>query len=140
MVKQIDESWVLPRSKPITKELLDRAISAEENAALQEHQAQEAWFDRRHNAVMLKLKDGRVFGVEVRHIPSLKNATLKQLSRLRASADGVFLTVDDLDLDLDISVDGLVTRIIEKSPAAIKRSGARLAGQTTSPAKAAASA
>jgi hypothetical protein len=44
------------------------------------------------------------------------------------------------DLDLHISVDGLVTRIMEESPLAIKRSGARLVGLTTSPAKAISSA
>jgi hypothetical protein len=50
----------------------------------------------------------------------------------------VYLIV--VDLDLHISVDGLVTRIMEESPLAIKRSGARLAGLTTSPAKATSSA
>ena len=43
-------------------------------------------------------------------------------------------------LDLHVSVEGLVTRIIEESPMVIRRSGARLAGLTTSPAKAVASA
>jgi hypothetical protein len=50
----------------------------------------------------------------------------------------VYLVVEDLDLH--ISVDGLVTRIMEESPLAIKRSGARLVGLTTSPAKAISSA
>jgi len=50
----------------------------------------------------------------------------------------VYLVVEDLDLH--ISVDGLVTRIMEESPLAIKRSGARLMGLTTSPAKAISSA
>jgi hypothetical protein len=49
----------------------------------------------------------------------------------------VYLVVEELDLH--ISVDGLVTRIMECSPLAIKRSGARLAGRTTSSAKATAS-
>jgi hypothetical protein len=43
-------------------------------------------------------------------------------------------------LDLHINVDGLVTRIMEASPRAIRRSGARLAGLTTSLAKAISSA
>jgi hypothetical protein len=34
MVKQTDEDWGLPRRKPITKEVLDRAIRAEEDARL----------------------------------------------------------------------------------------------------------
>ena len=47
---------------------------------------------------------------------------------------------DGQDPDRHIGVDGLVTRIMEESPLAIKRSGARLAGLATSPAKATSSA
>jgi hypothetical protein len=138
MVKDNDAGWSLPQRKPITKDVLDRAIKAEEDAASREHRAREAWFDRRHGTVMLKLMDGRVFGAEPGFIPSLHNASPKQIGGLRASADGVYIIV--VDLDLHISVDGLVTRIMEESPLAIKRSGARLAGLTTSPAKATSSA
>ena len=61
MVKD-DEGWMLPQRKPVTKDALDRAIITEEEAAPQEHQAREAWFDGQHGTVMLKLTDGRVFG------------------------------------------------------------------------------
>ena len=138
MVKDDDEGWMLPQRKPITKDVLDRAIGAEEKAASQEHQAREAWFDGQHGTVMLKLVDGRVFGAEPGFIPSLQGASPTQLAGLRASDDGVYLVIETLDLH--VSVDGLVTRIMEESPLAIKRSGARLAGLTTSPAKAVASA
>ncbi len=138
MVKDSDADWTLPQRKPITQEVLDRAIDAEEEAASREHQARDAWFDRQHGAVMLKLTDGRIFGAEPSFIPSLHDASPQQLGGLRASDNGVYLVVEDLDLH--ISVDGLVTRIMEESPLAIKRSGARLAGLTTSPAKAASSA
>ena len=121
MVKHNDEEWTLPRRKPITKEALDRAIRAEEDAAAREHQAQKAWFDHGHGAVMLKLTDGRVFGAEPKFIPSLKDASAQQLETLRASDDGVYLVVEDLDLH--ITVDGLVTRIMGELPLAIKRSG-----------------
>ncbi len=137
MVKD-NEGWMLPQRKPITKDMLDRAIGAEEEAASQEHQAREAWFDSQHGTVMLKLTDGRVFGAESDFIPSLQGASPSQLTGLRVSNDGVYLVIETLDLH--ISVDGLVTRIMEASPLAIKRSGARLAGLTTSPAKAVASA
>ena len=137
MVKD-DEGWMLPQRKPITKDMLDRAIGAEEEAASQEHQAREAWFDGQHGTVMLKLTDGRVFGAEPGFIPSLQGAAPTQLAELRASDDGAYLVIETLDLH--ISVDGLVTRIMEESPLTIKRSGARLAGLTTSPAKAVASA
>ena len=138
MVKDNDESWALSRRKAITKEVLDRATRAEQEAAVPEHQAREAWFDGQHGTVMLKLTDGRVFGAEPGFVPSLQGASFKQPSGLQASADGVYLVV--ADLDLHINVDGLVTRIMEKSPLAIKRSGARLAGLATSPTKAQASA
>jgi hypothetical protein len=138
VVKDSDADWTLPQRKPITEEVLDRAIDAEEEAASREHQARDAWFDRQHGAVMLKLTDGRIFGAEPSFIPSLHDASPQQLGSLRASDNGVYLVVEDLDLH--ISVDGLVTRIMEESPLAIKRSGARLAGLTTSPAKAASSA
>jgi len=137
MVKK-DEGWTLPRRKPVTKESLDRAISAEEEAASREHQAQEAWFDCLHGTVMLKLRDGRVFGAEPGFIPLLHGTSPEQLGELQASNDGVYLVV--AGLDLHINVDGLVTRIMEESPLAIKRSGARLAGLATSAVKAAASA
>ncbi len=138
MVKDNDQGWDLPRRKPITKDVLDRAIDAEEKAASREHHAREAWFDRQHGTVMLKLTDGRVFGAEPGFIPLLRDATPEQLSELRASEDGMFLVMKSLDLL--INVDGLVTRIMEESPLAIRRSGARLAGLTTSAAKAASSA
>ena len=134
MVKDNEKGWVLPQRKPITKDVLDRAIDAEEEAASREHQAQEAWFDRQHGTVMLKLTDGRVFGAEPGFIPSLHDASPQQLGALRASDNGVYLVVEDLDLH--INVDGLVTRIMEESPLAIERSGGRLAGLTPSPAKA----
>ncbi len=138
MVKDNDQGWTLPTRKPITKDVLDRAIEAEETAASREHHASEAWFDHQHGAVMLKLTDGRVFGAEPAFIPSLRDALPEQLAELRASDDGVFLVMESLDLC--INVDGLVTRIMEESPLAIRRSGARLAGLATSAAKAAASA
>ena len=138
MVKNNDEGWMLPRRKPITKDVLDRAIGVEEEAASQEHQAREAWFDGQRGTVMLKLMDGRVFGAEPDFIPSLRGAAPTWLSDLRKSDDGVYLVVESLDLH--ISVDGLVMRIMEESPLSIKRSGARLAGLATSPAKAVASA
>ena len=137
MVKE-DEGWTPPQRKPITREALDRAIDAEKEAAFQEHQAREAWFDGQHGTVMLKLTDGRVFGAEPGFIPSLQGASPNQLAGLRASDDGAYLVIKVLDLH--VSVDGLVARIIEESPAAVRRSGARLAGLTTSPAKAVASA
>lgn len=121
-----DEGWAFPQRKPIIKDVLDRAIAAEEEAAHREYQAQEAWVDPQHGTVMLRLTDGRVFGAEPSFIALLQNASPKQLDSLRVSVDGVYLVLEELDLH--ITVDGLVRRIMEESPLAIKRSGARLAG------------
>ena len=134
MVKNNDEAWTLPQCKPITKDVLDRAIGTEEEAASQDYQAREAWFDGQHGTVMLKLTDGRVFGAEPGFISSLQGALPNQLTGLQASDNGMYLVIETLDLH--ISVDDLVTRIMEESPLAIKRSRARLAGLTTLPAKA----
>ena len=136
--EKVGGGWDLPRRKPITKEVVDRAIAAEDKAALGEHHARTGWFDREHDVVTMVLTDGRVFGAERRLIPSLRDATPGQLHTLRATEDGVFLFVKELDLY--INVDGLVTRLMEKSPATVRRTAGRLTGKTTSPAKAASSA
>lgn len=140
MVKVKEEvgGWDLPRRKPITKEVVNRAIAAEDTAALGEHHAQTAWFDREHDVVTMMLTDGRVFGAERRLIPSLNDVTPEQLLTLCTTVDGVFLFVEELDLH--INVDGLVTRLMEKSPATVRRAAGRLTGMATSPAKAASSA
>jgi hypothetical protein len=138
MVKHHDDDWDLPRRKPITQEVLDRAIEAEERLSAHEHHARLAWFDRQHDAVVIILTDGRLFGAERSLIPSLEDASLRQLSRLHATKDGRFLAIEDKDLR--INVHGLVTRLMEGSPTTLRQAGARLAGRSTSAAKAAASA
>jgi hypothetical protein len=84
------------------------------------------------------LTDGRLFGAARDLIPSLRETTPGQLRTLRATADGAFLFVEDIDLH--INVDGLVTRLMEQSPTTIRRAAGRLTGMATSPAKAALSA
>ncbi|KQO59325.1 hypothetical protein ASG60_09630 [Methylobacterium sp. Leaf469] len=137
MVKQ-DDAWTLPRRKPITKAILDRATATETARASHEHQARAAWFDPHHDAVLMILTDGRAFGAQRSLIPSLCEASPEQLHGLRATEDGAFLAV--AALDLHINVDGLVTRLIEQSPVTIRQAGARLAGQAVSAAKATAAA
>ena len=140
MVKVNDDSagWELPRRKPVTRETLGRAIVAEEAIGSLEHKARKAWFDNSNDVVLIILTDGRVFGAERGLIPSLKKASQCQLGKLRASGDGVFLVMEDMDLY--VNVDGLVTRLMEKSALTVQRIGARLAGRSTSPAKAVSSA
>lgn len=138
MVKRDDDGWTLPHRKPITPEILDRAIADEKAMAPRDHHARAAWFDPRHEAVVMILTDGRVFGARRDLIPALREASPQQLGGLCVTEDGVFLVV--AGLDLHIHVDGLVTRLIEESSATVRRAGARLAGQTVSAAKATASA
>ncbi len=138
MVVSKDDGWDLPTCKPITEETINRAISAEEAAALLEHRAAEAWFDPQREAVILRLTDGRIFGAPVGTIPALQEVSARQMKKLRVSADGAFMAVEALDID--INVDGLVTRLLEGSPSTVRRVGARLAGSVTSEAKATASA
>jgi hypothetical protein len=134
MVMTKDAGWKPPRRKPITKETIDRAIAVEAERATNEHRARAAWYDRTHDAVILLLSDGRVFGAERTRIPSLAEANPRQFRTLQVTEDGAFLWMPPFDLQ--ISVDGLVTRLMESSPATLRRSAARSTGATTSPAKA----
>ena len=137
-VNEDTSGWNLPRSKPITRDVLERAIATEEANTLREHHAREVWFDSHRDVIAMVLTDGRVFGAERALIPSLDGASQRQLRTNRTTADGAFLVIDDLDLH--INVDGLVTRLLEQSASTVSRGGARLAGKTTSSAKAASSA
>jgi hypothetical protein len=133
-----DASWNLPRRQPVTEATIDRAIIAEEASAAREHHARAVWFDKAHDAIVLLLTDGRIFGAERNRIPSLRQASQPQLRMLRLTQGGAFLSLEPLDLH--ISVDGLVTTLLEESTSTIRRSAARLAGSVTSSAKASASA
>ena len=128
------DAWTMPRRTPITSERIDRAIATEAERSAGEHRARAVWYDRAHDAVVLLLCDGRIFGAERARIPSLAAATPSQLRRMQVTEDGVFLAVPATDLH--INVDGLVTRLLEGSPATLRRAAARSAGEATSPAKA----
>lgn len=52
------DRWALPWRKPTTREVLDRAMAAEEAIASRKHQLRHAWFDRRHDVPALTLTDG----------------------------------------------------------------------------------
>lgn len=132
------DGWGLPRRRPITRQVVERAAEVERTAAAREHHARDAWYDRGRDVVAIVLTDGRVFGAARGLIPSLRDATPRQLRTLRATDDGVFLVLEELDLH--INVDGLVTRLLEGSPATVRQTAGRLSGAATSPAKAASSA
>jgi len=131
-----NDGWRAPRRTPITEKAIDRAVAAETARAAHEHHARTVWYDRARDAVILLLRDGRIFGAERARIPSLADTTPRQLRTLQVTEDGAFLVLPSCDLH--INVDGLVTRLFEGSPAALRRSAARSAGATTSVAKTAA--
>ena len=126
--------WKAPRRKPTTAKTVDRAIAAEAARAASEHRARTAWHDRTHDAIVLLLDDGRIFGAERTRIRCLAETTPHQLRTLQVTDDGAFLAVPAADLH--INVDGLVVRLLEGSPAELRRSTIRNAGGMTSQAKA----
>jgi len=136
MMTRKDADWKAPRPTPITAKSVDRAMEAEAARAAHEHHARAAWYDRARDAVVMLLRDGRIFGAERARIPSLAEATPRQLRTLQVTEDGAFLMVPACDLH--INVEGLVTRLLEGSPAALRRSAARSVGAMTSAAKTAA--
>jgi hypothetical protein len=131
-----NDGWRAPRRTPITAKAIDRAAAAEAVRAAHEHHARTVWYDRARDAVILLLRDGRIFGAERSRIPSLADTSPRQVRTLQVTNDGAFLVLPTCDLH--INVDGLVTRLLEGSPAALRRSAARSAGATTSAAKTAA--
>jgi hypothetical protein len=133
MTTRKNDGWRAPRRTPITAKAVDRAMAAEAERASHEHHARTVWYDRARDAVVLLLRDGRIFGAERARIPSLADATPRQLRTMMVTEDGAFLVVPACDQH--INVDGLVTRLLEGSPAALRRSAARSVGATTSAAK-----
>lgn len=81
---------------------------------------------------MLELTSGFVFGFPARAIPALADATAAQLARVELSPGGSALRWDELDADL--SVPGLLLASVTRSERLSEL--ARLAGSTSTPAKA----
>lgn len=96
--------------------------------------ATSAVYDRGSHLVMLTMTNGIVFGFPVHSIPALAKASDHELEAVVLSPGGGALHWENLDADF--SVAGLILSAVE--PAARRRELARLAGQSTSHAKAAA--
>lgn len=135
MTPKKPDPWRFPKRAPVTDAVAARATANEEAHAAHEHRAREVWFDRSHDAVLIKLTDGRVFGATRDRIPSLAAASPRQVKGLSVAMDGAFLVLEELDLH--IGVDGLVTRLMEESGTMLRRAAARQAGRGRSVAKAA---
>lgn len=96
--------------------------------------ATSASYNRRTGRVMLELTSGFVFGFPAKAIPALANATADQLAAVTISPGGSGLHWEELDADL--SVAGLLLSAINRSEKLSEL--ARVAGQSRTPAKAAA--
>jgi hypothetical protein len=101
---------------------------------LQGRRALAASYDPGTDRVMVELTSGYVFGFPAKLIPQLANATPDTLALVEVSPGGIGLHWEALDVDL--SVPGLLLSSLGRSERA--RELARLAGRTTSRAKAAA--
>jgi hypothetical protein len=109
-----------------------RARSTRERKA--GRRAVSACYDRQAGRVMLELSSGVVFGFPTKAIPALAKASPDQLAAVEVSPGGSGLHWEELDADL--SVGGLLLASIDRSEQLTEL--ARIAGRTTSPAKAAA--
>lgn|SRR5690242_15493965 len=91
-------------------------------------------YDRQMGRIMMELTNGYVFGFPAAAVPALAEASPEQLAAVELSPGGSGLHWESLDVDL--SVPGLLLSTLGRSQQL--RELARLAGQATSPAKAAA--
>lgn len=91
-------------------------------------------YDRRTGRVMMELTSGYIFGFPATTIPSLASATPEQLADVELGPGGSGLHWEALDVDL--SVPGLLLSALGRSQKLSEL--ARIAGQVSTPAKAAA--
>jgi len=110
---------------------LDTAAAFGEQLALTEPRAASARYDRTTGRILVELKNGSAFAFPARLGQGLENATDEQLADVAVRGSGYGLHWATLDVDL--SIPGLAAGIF-----GTKAHMARLAGRSTSPAKAAA--
>lgn len=97
--------------------------------------ATSASYHRATGRIMLDLSNGFLFGFPVKSIPALADATARQLAEVEVSPGGTSLRWKELDADL--SVAGLLLAAVGRSEKLSEL--ARIAGESRTPAKAAAS-
>jgi hypothetical protein len=133
-----DDDWAPRATRRLDRDTLAKATERDAAMSRHEHHARAAWYDRTHDHILVETTDRRVFGMPRDEMPALRDLTPRKLASTRATEDGVFVHVEAADLY--INVDGLITRIIERSPEAVRSISARLSGRLTSAPKAAAAA
>ena len=115
----------------LTDAEIDAALSRGETASQAEPRAASVRYDRRHRRIVIGLSNGCTFSFPPRLAQGLEAATGDQLARVEILGAGHGLHWEDLHVDF--SVPGLLAGML-----GTKAYMARRAGQTTSPAKAAA--
>ncbi|MEI6814781.1 MAG: DUF2442 domain-containing protein [bacterium] len=93
-----------------------------------------AHYDRRTQRILVELTSGFLFGFPAASIPELAHAPIEQRARVTVSSGGGALHWPGLDVDL--SVPGLLLASVGRKERLLEL--ARFAGQSSSPAKAAA--
>ena len=128
----------MARASRTTKEQIRQQIPAARALEARERKegrrALSARYDRQARRVMVELTSGFVFGFPATAIPELANASPDRLAAVELSPGGSGLHWEALDVDL--SVAALLLSSVGHADKA--RELARLAGRTTSAAKAAA--
>ena len=115
----------------LTNTQIDAAIERRKAARLHEPRAVSARYNRRHRQVIVELTNGCTFSFPPHLAQGLETATDDDLARVEILGAGYALHWDSLDAD--VSVPGLLAGLF-----GTRAHMARLAGQATSPAKAAA--
>jgi hypothetical protein len=115
----------------LTDAEIDAATERGRIARETEPRAASARYDRRRRAIVVNLTNGCTFAFPPRLAPDLEKASDEQLAKVEVLGSGYGLHWEELDADL--SVPGLLAGAF-----GVKSYLAKRAGQTTSPAKAAA--
>jgi hypothetical protein len=110
---------------------IDAATALGEKLALTEPRAASARYDRPTGRIVVELTSGSVFAFPARQGQGLETATDEQLSQVEILGAGYGLRWEALDVDL--SIPGLAAGVF-----GTKAHMARIAGRSSSPAKAAA--
>jgi hypothetical protein len=121
-------------SKSPTLAEIRAAQARGEGRARIEPRADRVSYDAKTRLIMLDLRGGAILGLPVSTIRGLAGAKPSQLKTIRAGFDGESITLEDLDVD--ISIPGLLRDLVGMTSAATLLG--RKGGSATSEAKAAA--
>jgi hypothetical protein len=126
----------MTKQRRLTRAEIDAQLDAARKRTAKERaagrRAASATYNARAHRLDLTMTSGVVIGIPVDRIPYLVNATSAQLRHVTVSPTGAGVSWEQLDVDL--SLDGLLIDALGRSPLA--RALGRVGGATTSHAKA----